>query len=336
MPLKNAMKDFVKDRFIGSILGLAIGDALGMPFEGWYPAQIRASWKDRNFQPAPYRGLDRGQYTDDTLMAICHIRSLIDSGRVEPEDIARKFIQWYDSGNLRGIGSSTAYALRRQKQGYTWDKSGAQGEYAAGNGGAMRIAPVGLFYHNQLPSLKEAVRLAVTPTHNNPEAIAGAAAVAYLVARAVRGDLDLDTALRDTIDFVGDSKVSDNLLKAEEMLKGGLELGQALAVLGTSGYVVETVASAAYCFLSSPKDFESTVVSAVLGGIDADTTAAVAGSISGAYNGVRAIPQAWLKGVESSALLSSLAEDLYEVWGKLVVSPSAVSLGPNCGANVKE
>ncbi|HHT9117595.1 MAG TPA: ADP-ribosylglycohydrolase family protein, partial [Candidatus Hypogeohydataceae bacterium YC38] len=47
------MKDFVKDRFIGSILGLAIGDALGMPFEGRYPAQIRASWKDRNFQPAP-------------------------------------------------------------------------------------------------------------------------------------------------------------------------------------------------------------------------------------------------------------------------------------------
>ncbi|MFQ5957031.1 MAG: ADP-ribosylglycohydrolase family protein, partial [Candidatus Brocadiales bacterium] len=159
----------------------------------------------------------------------------------------------------------------------------------------------------------EAVQQAVVITHNNTEAVAGATAVAYMVARSARGDLDLDTAIKDTREFIGNSAVSRNLAKAETLLKDreNIKPEEALELLGTSGYVVETVASAAFCFLFTPRDFKSTVVNAVLGGIDADTTAAVAGAISGAFNGLNGIPQNWVKELENRELLASMASKLY-------------------------
>lgn len=308
--------DSIVDRFIGSILGLAIGDAMGMPFEGWYPDQIERCWKDKVFQPASHRGLGPGQYTDDTLMAICHLKSLIHSGEMNPEDTARKFTEWFDSGNLRGIGRSTLISMRRLKQGRSWQESGATGEFAAGNGGAMRIAPLGLFYHNDIPLLKEAVRQAVVITHSNEEAVAGATAVAYMVAKAAKGDLDPDTAVSETREFVGDSAVSKNLAKAETLLRNNTKPREAMEILGTSGYVVETVASAAFCFLYTPLDFKSAVVNAVLGGLDADTTAAVAGAMSGAFNGRGEIPQDWINGLEDNELLTAMAVKLYSMCRK--------------------
>ncbi|HHT9130985.1 MAG TPA: ADP-ribosylglycohydrolase family protein [Candidatus Tripitaka californicus] len=324
------MNEPIKDRFLGCLLGLAIGDALGMPFEGWSPASIKRQWRRGGFETRPYlpsppRGLNPGQYTDDTLMALCHVHSLIEKGRVEPEDISQKFIEWYDSGNLRGIGATTAHAIRRLKKGRSyragalspaWHESGATGEYAAGNGGTMRIAPVGLFYHNDLPALKEAVRKAVIITHNNPEAVAGALAVAYLVARSVREELHPDTAVREVSDFIGPGKVRENLQRAGGLLDSGATPEEALKTLGTSGYVVETVASAVFCFLYSPDDFYKTVVNAVEGGVDSDTTAAVAGAVSWSYNGTKGIPDDWLKGVEDSAGLQALAGRLYTAWRK--------------------
>lgn len=303
--------DPIEDRFVGSILGLAIGDAMGMPFEGMYPEQIRSCWNGKGFQPAARRGLEAGQYTDDTLMAICHLKSLMDSGGMDPEDTAQKFIQWFDSGDLRGIGRATAISMRRLKQGYPWQESGAGGKFAAGNGGAMRIAPVGLFYYNDITALKEAVRQAVVITHSNPEAVAGATAVAYIVARAARGDLDPAVAIRDTREFVGDSAVSRNLARAEIFLRNNTGPEEALKALGTSGYVVETVASAIFCFLLTPRDFKSTVVNAVMGGVDADTTAAVAGAVSGAFNGVSRIPRDWVTNLENNEMLTAMACRLY-------------------------
>lgn len=313
------MNEPIKDRFLGCLLGLAIGDALGMPFEGWSPASIKRTWIKKDFLPSRSTitmGLGPGQYTDDTLMALCHVHSLIEKGRVEPEDIGSKFIEWYDSGNLRGLGNTCAYAIRRLKEGDNWQESGATGEYAAGNGGAMRIAPIGLFYHNDLPALKEAVRKAVIITHNNPEAVAGAMAVAYLVAKSVRNELNPDTAIKDVSNFIGPCKVRENLQRAGELLGSGAAPEETLKTLGTSGYIVETVASAVFCFLYSPDDFYKTVVNAVEGGVDSDTTAAVAGAVSGSYNGIKGLPEEWLKGVEDSAGLQALAGKLYTAWRK--------------------
>jgi ADP-ribosyl-[dinitrogen reductase] hydrolase len=190
-------------------------------------------------------------------------------------------------------------------------ESGKKGEMAAGNGAAMRIAPVGLFDCLDLERLREDCRAASAITHDNREAIAGAQAVAYAIARSARGNLVPSSLISDTIDFIGPCEVAERLRMAAGFLHGDMQKGEALARLGTSGYVVETVASAFYSFLSTPSDFEETVSTAVEGGLDADTTGAIAGAISGSFNGLGSIPLRWREGVEAADEILALAAEIF-------------------------
>jgi ADP-ribosylglycohydrolase len=301
-------------RFQGSLLGLAVGDALGMPVEGMRASAIRGRiGKVREFMDAPWRFLRAGQWTDDTKMMLCHARSIAARGEVDIEDTAREFIAWFESNDWRGMGGATYESIQRLREGVPAAESGKKGEMAAGNGAAMRIAPIGLFDCLDLDRLREDVRAAAAITHDNREAIAGSQAVAYAVGRAARGDLDPDTLIHDTVGFIGPCEVAERLSLAGRFLSSDMEAEEALARLGTSGYVVETAASAFYSFLRTPDDFEETVCRAVEGGLDADTTGAVAGAISGSYNGLDGIPRRWREGVEAATEILSLAESIYRL-----------------------
>ena len=301
-----------EDRFAGCLLGLAIGDALGMPFEGKRAGAIREHY-GRVTEFLPSRGLAPGQYTDDTKMMLCIAESIVEKGHVDAEDVAQRFVGWFDSGDLRGIGRSCLEGILNLKRGISWRKSGRRGKWAAGNGTAMRIAPVGLIDCHELERLREDSWATSVITHNNPEAVAGAAAVAYAIARLSSKPLDEGTFLPEIAAFVKDSEVARNLEQAQRLFSTGTPAEEALTILGTSGYVVETVASALYCFLRTPEEFMTTVSSAVLGGGDTDTTAAIAGAISGAYNGVGNMPQHLVKGVEDSQRLQKLGGDIYRL-----------------------
>ena len=304
----------MKDKFVGAILGLAIGDALGMPFEGWTSRDIRKKWDRKSFLSRA--GLKPGQFTDDTMLAILHAESLIDKGDVDPGDIARKFVDWYKKGDTRGMGKITTEAVEKLLKGISWKESGIGGEMAASNGGAMRIAPVALFFHDDLNLLKEKVKLAVEITHKNPEAVKGAQAVAYAVALACRGDVNPNILLRETAKYIGESELAKKLEKAQGYLGEGFPPMDALPLLGISAYVVESVPSALYCFAFSPDSYLGSVVNAVMAGGDTDTIAAIAGAISGAFNGVGGIPEKWLNGIERKDYLVSLGEKLYETWSE--------------------
>ncbi|WP_287153193.1 ADP-ribosylglycohydrolase family protein [Candidatus Solincola tengchongensis] len=306
------MTELNPSRFSGCLLGLAIGDALGMPLEGMRASTIRRRLgRVREFMDAPWRMLKAGQWTDDTKMMLCHARSILERKGVDVEDTAHKFVEWFESGDWRGIGNSTYQSIQRLRAGVRPGESGARGEMAAGNGAAMRIAPVGLVDCLDLERLHREVREVSVITHANPEAVAGAQAVAFAVALAARGDLDPPSLIAETVRFIGPCAVSERLLLAERFLAEGMEPEEALARLGTSGYVVETVASAFFCFLRTPGDFEETVSRAVEGGLDADTTGAVAGAISGAFNGLEGIPERWRQGVEAAREIIELAEGIY-------------------------
>jgi len=303
-----------KDRFAACLLGQAIGDALGMPFEGMSSGSISARYGQVvEFLPSPE--LAAGQYTDDTKMMLCTAESIAKKGHVNPEDIAERFVAWFDTGDLRGIGNTCLESILNLKSGASWQDSGSRGKWAAGNGTAMRIAPVGLLDCQDLERLRKDCWSTSIITHNNPEAVAGATAVAYVIARLVTGDLDEETLLADSADFVGESEVARNLFKAQGLLSSNTPTEEALAMLGTSGYVVETVASALYCFLRTPADFVTTVSSAVMGGGDTDTTAAVAGAISGAYNGLSNLPAHLVEQVEDSERLKQLSRAIFHLAG---------------------
>jgi len=306
----------VRSRFRGAVLGLAIGDALGMPYEGWDPASIKGSLGKLEFKPAPFRGLASGQFTDDTKMALCHLDSLIEKRRVDAEDIARKFLAWFKSGDWRGIGGTTLRAMKKLEKGASWKESGISGKYAAGNGGAMRIAPVGLFYTKDIENLREGVEKAVIITHNNEEAVEGAVAIAYLVARgAEKGVLEEKEGLfSELLDFLKPSEVKKNLIEAVDLLEENLSPSEAARVLGNSGYVVESVASAIYSFFYSPHDFRKAAFEALLCGGDTDTICAMTGTISGAFLGEKSIPFELRHGVEAHNELIEKADELYEVW----------------------
>ncbi len=301
-------------RFQGSLLGLAIGDALGMPVEGMRASAIRDRvGRVRDFMDAPWRLLHAGQWTDDTKMMLCHARSIARTGRFDIEDTAGEFISWFESNDWRGIGRATYESIQRLQQGVSPLQSGMQGEMAAGNGAAMRIAPIGLLDCRDLDRLREDSRAAAAITHDNPEAVAGSQAVAYAVARAARGDLEPGSLISDTVGFIAPCETAERLQLAARFLDTGMEVEEALARLGTSGYVAETVASAFFCFLRTPHDFEETVERAVGGGLDADTTGAVTGAISGAYNGLCSIPARWREKVEAADEIMDLAVRIFEL-----------------------
>jgi ADP-ribosyl-[dinitrogen reductase] hydrolase len=301
-------------RFQGSLLGLAIGDALGMPVEGMRASDIRDRvGRVSDFMDAPWRFLKAGQWTDDTKMMLCHARSIARCGRFDVEDTAREFVAWLEEGDWRGIGKATYVSIRNLIAGVSPRESGMKGEMAAGNGAAMRIAPIGLLDCRDQARLHEDSRAAAAITHDNHEAIAGGEAVAYAVARAARGNIEPGSLLDDTVDFIGPCAVAERLQLAARFLEKGMEAEEAVARLGTSGYVVETVASAFFCFLRTPSDFEETVSRAVGGGVDADTTGAVAGAISGAYNGLESIPVRWREGVEAAAEILDLAARIFDI-----------------------
>jgi len=182
-------------------------------------------------------------------MMLCIAESILEKGHVDPEDVAQRFVGWFDAGDLRGIGRSCLEGILNVKRRISWRESGRRGKWAAGNGTAMRIAPVGLIDSRDLKRLREDCWATSVITHNNPEAVAGATAVAYAIARLVSGEVDKEAFLPEIATFVGDSEVARNLEEAQSLFSTRTPTEEALAVLGTSGYVVETVASALYCFL---------------------------------------------------------------------------------------
>jgi ADP-ribosylglycohydrolase len=175
----------------------------------------------------------------------------------------------------------------------------------------MRIAPIGLIDCQRAERLRQDVRTAGALTHSNPEALAGGLAVAHAVACLSTSKVKPPTLIEETVAFVGDCAVSRNLRCAQSLLNSGIPEAEALVTLGTTGYVVHTVASAFYCFVRTPDNLKKTIIDAVVAGHDTDTTGAVAGALSGAYNGEHAIPRHWREGIERGEYIKQLACKLY-------------------------
>lgn len=299
---------------IATLVGCAIGDALGNPFEMKPAASPKfADWKDDFIEGGTFWWGQPGQYTDDTLMSIALATSLLEKDGFDPEDVGSKYLAWMESGNTRGIGGTTAQALTRIKLGANTTESGVthteDGKPAAGNGTAMRASPIGLFYRNDLSKLLEIAMHDASITHNNIEPKMGSVAVALGTALAARGDLTPLEIIEQVKEVLSPSIVLDKLELAYAHLQNDTDPQQALAVIGSRGYVPETVGAAFYCFAKG-KDFKEVVVMSVRAGGDTDTTAAISGALAGTYYGLDGIPAEYKDNVENFELLQSLTDEL--------------------------
>lgn len=299
---------------IATLVGCAIGDALGNPFEMWDSSESELQNWDGLFKAGGTFWVgEPGQYTDDTLMSIALASSLIENGKFVPEHVASEYLSWYNSGNTRGIGNTTAGAMVNLKLGSQWTESGlthsVDGLPAGGNGTAMRAAPIGLWYRKDPEQLLQVAMDDASITHNSHEPMMGSVAVALAVSLLANGTHTPMEALETVLEIVSDSVVREKLAEACAYLKESVEPTEALAKLGVSGYVPETVGAAFYCFCAT-QNFKDAVVLAVKAGGDTDTTAAIVGALAGTYYGLEGIPSEYKDRVENFQLLQDLTDEL--------------------------
>jgi ADP-ribosylglycohydrolase/predicted NAD-dependent protein-ADP-ribosyltransferase YbiA (DUF1768 family) len=315
-------------KFRGALLGVGLGDALGRPAEGRSPETIRQHHgRIADFIPwRGWRGGPKGTFTDDTELTLALAESLIERREVDPADFARRCVAWLPVG--RGRGRVTTEACERLAEGTPWQEAGTP---SAGNGAAMRAAPIGLLHPLDVNALRRDAALSAVVTHADPTAALSAAAMAYLVADLVHippGQLDvaallgrLEAAVGDFVDPPMRERRGGGVLV--QLLPRLLEMGDHLhldpdtlfAYTYNGALVTESLPAALWCFLRAPDDPRGVVLTAVNGGYDADTVAAMAGALAGAYNGADAWPTDWLDELEYRDGLEGCADDLLDLSG---------------------
>jgi ADP-ribosyl-[dinitrogen reductase] hydrolase len=317
-------KTSLKDRFLGCLLGLAIGDALGMPVEGWTPEEIQQTYGRLDHYVAR-RGPNQvvvsppGEITGDTEMALCLVEGLISAGGfVDPEAIGIRFIKMFNGPSQCFLGPTTRTAIERMEQ--TGDyQHGARGDWPAGAGIAARIAPLGLLHavghFNSEVFTREIIRAGLI-THCDPESLNGALALAYALRLIANDEIPPEMLIAEVAAYIDEDQVARQLRLAGRLARYGGEPEADLAHLrqiGTSSYVAEAVAAALYCFVCHADDFSSAILTAVNAGGDTDTIASMTGSLSGAHVGARALPPDLVDGLEARMYILVAAPGLYRL-----------------------
>ncbi len=290
------------ERYQGCLLGLATGDAVG--------TAVEFSAKD-SFPPitdmvggGPFH-LQAGQWTDDTSMALCLAESLIARQGFDAKDQMNRYMNWWQWGYLSAtghcfdIGTTVAGAL--QKYANDGDPfAGSSHPKTAGNGSLMRLAPVVLWYFpDELLALEYAEASSRT-THAAPEALACCRLFAQMLMNALNGK-----SKRETLTAIPQPPEQENLRRIAE----GNYLKKTRAEIFGTGYCVQSLEAALWCFAQG-KNFKETILLATNLGDDADTTAAIAGQLAGAYYGVNGIPQQWQEKLWQYGDIDSLARKL--------------------------
>jgi len=333
----------LKDRIHASIAMGVIGDALGAPTEQRSIREIRELFGGRVesfFDPpadSPYaKGRRRAEITDDSsqMMLLCELL-IRDGGRVTARSVADMIVQW--SGDARYFphfaGPSTRAAIEKLKAGADPERTGSMGRettQGTSNGGAMRVAPVGMVHPGDPEAAVRAAATTCRPSHFTSVGVAGAAAVAGAVAVALQRGATVLDVVRGAIwsaelgESIGASEgrevagpsVARRIELAVEIASVSPDLDTAIrriaAVVGTGLSAAEAVPAAIGFVVAGGGDPWQTVIAAANAGDDTDTVGCMAGSIAGALSGFAAVPQErYLEVVEANETdLLSLAERL--------------------------
>ena len=293
-----------QERFEGCLLGLAAGDALGTTVE-FKPRGSLTALNDM-VGGGPFR-LAPGQWTDDTSLALCLATSLVEKGRFDPADQMTRYVRWWREGYLSStgrcfdIGGTTAGALSRFTQtGQPY--SGSTSPRSAGNGSIMRLAPVPMFYWPDYDAAVSYAAESSRTTHGAAECLEACRLFASILFKALSGEENKEALLLDHPELELQAE------KIQTIAAGGYQ-GKSREEIRGSGYVVESLEAALWCFCSTGSYREAILTAANLGD-DADTTAAVCGQVAGAYYGAAAIPASWREQLSLEPLITQLAEQL--------------------------
>jgi ADP-ribosylglycohydrolase len=311
------MDDARRDRVLGSVLGGAIGDALGHPTEFLDTNAIRARWGEAGVTDYVLFWDDGGErfapYTDDTQMAEQVLRGLLE-GRDEQwgldetmQAIGRRFVQWMvdPQGGHRAPGNACLAGCRALQGGIPWREAG--GEQAGGCGSVMRAHPFGLVFADDPPRAEAWAVAHSALTHRDPIALAACAAMAVGVAGFVRGE-PLDRVLDDAIAAAlrWDATTAGMMGRARAEARAGVGPEQTLDRL-RSWAAHEAIAAAIYLTARHPDDSTAAMLEGANAPGDSDSIASMAGALLGARCGASALRSDWIERLERTVELQLLA-----------------------------
>lgn len=300
-----------QERLVGCILAGAIGDAWGSGYENL--PKPRAN-NTLYLQPPPI-SRPAWQLTDDTQLTLVTLEALCQWPHLTPAQLAAALTNAYGRGLLTGLGASTLRALRELRAGGNWSQVGRAGEYGAGNGAAMRMAPFAFWEQYSQAELSDFCRI----THHQPDSYAGALAVVLATRASLAGHwMGTEPLLALLLPQLPDTRVRDRLLEIQS-LPGQPTIAD-VARLGTSGYVVDSVPFALFCASQVPRlGLRAMLAATIAAGGDADTNASLARQVAGALLGQQGIP---------AELLSRLKRVAGYDWLQRVVAVAQQSVSP--------
>ncbi len=294
--------DLRLDRSRGCLVGLAVGDAIGTTLEFRPPGTFKPL---TDMVGGGHFCLKKGHWTDDTSMALCLGHSLVECSGFDAQDQMERYCNWMDNGYMSSIGScfdvgiTVSSALRRfQKTGEPF--AGSKAKWSSGNGSIMRLAPIPIFYHQHPNQAVYYGGESSRTTHGAPLCVDACRYLSLLLASLINGG---DKSSFNSINYTPET---DEI----SQIKAGAFIEKSYQELTGSGYVVESLESALWCFLHT-ESFEACVLDAANLGNDADTTAAIAGQLAGAYYGYSHIRPDWRGALYMHNEITALADELF-------------------------
>ena len=298
--MKNQNFELTDDEFAditkAVVFGHAVGDALGVPVE-FKSRELLDKHPVKDMGRHPTIALPKGSWSDDTSMSLCALTSLA-TGKLDYDDVMNNFAKWYydseftPTGYTFDIGLICMDAIKRYKRGVEPIKCGGTHEYDNGNGSLMRIFPFALYLYRKDMPIKEKIDIihqasCLTHAHKRSQIACGIYAFALwgiLEENHISGAVD---GIRDALEFYRDEPELQHYVDRFDNLAS-----KKREDIKSSGYVVDTLEAALWCLLNT-YDYKQCVLTAVNLGDDADTVAAIAGSLAGALYGLKSIPISW-------------------------------------------
>ncbi|MFO8163048.1 MAG: ADP-ribosylglycohydrolase family protein [Desulfatiglandales bacterium] len=304
------MIDITK-KYVGGMVGSALGDAIG---------ELAFRYHSKDELCAQINRLKSLCYTDDTAMSIGLAESLIKKEGLDQHDLGETFRYNYEREPWRGYASGPPTIFSKVRQSSSSYTEAARslfgGTGSLGNGAAMRIVPIGLFFHDS-PELYEKACMSAAVTHAHPVGKDGAAIQALAVSYAAKlnpKEAFPYTSFTNTLtDFSLTPQIKEKMLLVQKLINAQSTPSFAAGQLGQTVAVNESMPFALFSFLRHPTSFEDCLFCATLHGGDRDTVGAMACAISGAYLGIESIPQSWGEKLENRSYIEDLAVKLSEI-----------------------
>lgn len=305
------IKKELLEKYQGSLVGLAIGDVLGVPVEFKYPGGFDPV---SDFEDSGRFGLGYGCWSDDTAMALCLANSLIEKNGFDPVDQIKKYKQWLNTGYCSSTGTAIgvgntilrALACHRSENG---PYSIIQVGNSDGNGSLMRLAPIPLYFKNSPEQAIENAKLSSKITHSSDLCADACKYYTGLIIGALNG-VSKEELLSDLYCPISDYWKNNQLaVEINDVALGSFRRNEPPIIQG-SGYVVKSMEAALWAFYNS-ESFEEGVLKAVNLGDDADTTGAIYGQLAGAYYGISGIPKKWFDNVVKKNEILEIANKIF-------------------------